>query len=176
MILKIQKYDRRTVWLHWATAGLLIALWLGAHMIDTFPRGPQRVNVRSIHILLGTILVGLTIFRIYWRLNGGTVFTDPAGLGSTLARLVHRSLYVLIVITLSLGIANAWVRGDDIFGLFQIPKFGDYDDAARTALKHQIFEWHELGANAILTVGIGHGLVGLWHRFVVKDSVLQRML
>jgi cytochrome b561 len=169
------KYDSRTVWLHWTTAILLVLLWGGAHLIDTFPKGPLRVNVRSLHILFGTVLVGLTIFRLRWRLTKGATFADPAGLGNTLAKLVHHLLYALIIVTLTLGIANAWVRGDDIFGLFHIPKFGSYDEAARTVLKHQILDWHELGANLVLGLGIGHGLVGLWHRLVLKDAVLQRM-
>jgi cytochrome b561 len=173
---KPQYYDRRTVWLHWTTAVLLFALWVGAHFIDSFPAGPGRVPARSLHITFGVIVMALTVFRIYWRVSDGTRFADPSNLGRTLAKSVHVILYALILITVTLGIANVWVRGDSIFGLVHIPKFCNYDDAARKLLKNQVFEWHELAANLVLSLGIGHGFIGLWHRVVMKDNVLDRIV
>lgn len=169
-------YDRCTVWLHWLTALLLIGLWIGAHLIDSFPKGSARVNVRSLHISAGVILLGLTIFRIYWRLARGKQFVTEAGFTSTVSKWVHYLLYALVLVTLALGVANAWIRGDEIFGFFHIPKFGTYNDDVRNVLKNEIFRWHETAANSVLIVGITHGVVGLWHGLVLKDRVLQRML
>jgi len=171
-----QKYDGRSIWLHWSTALLIVFMWCGAHMIDWFPKGPLRVDVRSVHIVVGAMLLLLTAYRFYWRKTSGVTFRDPKTLDWQLAKAVHYLLYALVLGALILGIANAWVRGDDLFGLGHIPKYGSYDPAARHALANQIVNWHRVAANAILLLGCGHGLVGLGHRLILRDAVLQRML
>lgn len=40
--LGTSRYDRRTILLHWMTAGLVAMEWLGAQVIDWFPRGPLK--------------------------------------------------------------------------------------------------------------------------------------
>jgi len=171
-----QKYDIRTIWLHWTVALLIVLMWIGAHMIDWFPKGPLRVDARSVHIVVGAALLILVGYRLYWRMVRGVKFADPSTVTWRLAKFVHYLLYGLILTALALGVANAWVRGDDLFGIGHIPKFGDYDAAARHALANQIVDWHRLAANAILVLAAGHGLVGLGHRWLLKDAILQRML
>jgi cytochrome b561 len=170
------KYDARTIWLHWVSALLIIFMWGGAHAIDWFPKGPQRVDARSIHIVVGVTLLLLIAYRLVWRLRSGTIFDDPKTIAWRLSKVVHYLLYALILTTLAFGVANAWVRGDDLFGLGHIPKFGAYDPAARHILANAIVDWHRLWANALLLLGCGHGLAGLGHWLLMKDSVLQRML
>ena len=50
------RYDRTMIALHWLTAGLVVVLWVIAQIIDDWT-GQARVNVRSIHITLGVVLV-----------------------------------------------------------------------------------------------------------------------
>ena len=66
------RYDRRTIVLHWMTAVLVAMLWLSAQVIDWFPNGPARVNMRSVHVLLGVVLSAVLARRIVWRSLAGT--------------------------------------------------------------------------------------------------------
>lgn len=171
------RYDRTTIALHWIVAIAVVAQWLGAHTIDWFPKGPYRVDARSLHILIGTLLSGLIAYRVYWRATHGTrIANDSALAWNGLTKGVHYLLMILLVAILLLGLANTWVRGDDIFGLFHVPKFGSYTPDARHQLSERVVGLHSLAANALLILAGGHAAVGLFHHFILKDSVLRRML
>ena len=167
------KYDSKTIWLHWLTAGLVVALWIIAKVIDDFASGMPRITVRSVHILLGVTLALVLLTRIAWRLGQGVKLpmADKGVLG-VLSKLVHYGLYALVVAVVFGGFANVWVRGDSIFGLFQVPAFAPGDKA----LRRLVGDWHELGANTVLIIAGLHAAAALFHHFVLRDGVLRRML
>jgi cytochrome b561 len=170
-------YDRTTIALHWIVALLVPLQWAGAHTIDWFPKGPYRVDARSLHIVLGALLAGVLLYRLYWRRFYGVQFARRAGTAlETLAVTLHYLLYALLAVVLALGIFNAWLRGEDIFGLFHIPQFGNYSKDARHLFANQVVDWHRLVSNALLVLAGGHATVALVHHFVLKDAVLRRML
>ena len=107
------RYDNRSILLHWITAGLVILLWGIAQVIDFFPRGMPRITVRSLHILLGVTLGVVILLRMAWRASSGRrlPLAAPGFIGYG-AKIVHYGLYLLVVATVALGIANVWVRGD----------------------------------------------------------------
>jgi cytochrome b561 len=166
------RYDRTSILLHWATATLVVLLWLIAHWIDDFPRGTPRITARSVHILLGVTLLAVVLARMVWRLRWGQrlPLANPAPAGY-LARIVHFALYGLLLAVLLLGLANVWVRGDSIFGLLTVPKF-----SPDQGLRHRVEDLHETAANIVLIVAGLHGLAALGHHYFMRDGVLQRML
>ena len=167
------EYDKRTIFLHWATAVLVVVLWLTAQVIDWFPEGAPRVNARSFHITLGAILAIVLTYRIVWRrLAGAHLAAIGNPLLARLAEVIHVALYVLLVAEVLLGITNVWVRGDSIWNLFTIPSFAPGD----RALRRQINGYHELVANTILVIAGLHALAALVHHYLWKDEVLRRML
>ena len=85
---------------------------------------------------------------------------------------MHGLLYLLLAAVLVLGVANVWVRGDSIFGLFKVPAF----DPTDRALRRTVGGLHELSVNLLLVLGGLHALAGLFHHVVLKDQVLRRML
>jgi cytochrome b561 len=170
------RYDRRTIAIHWGVAIAILLMWGGAHMIDWFPKGPLRVDVRSVHIVVGCVLVVAIGYRIFWRMTNGKRFADPASPSNVAAKATHYALYLVIVATLCLGIFNTWVRGDDLFGLGHIPQFGSYDKTSRHELANQIVGWHRLGANLILALAALHALAAFVHLVVIKDKILHRMM
>lgn len=171
------RYDRTTIALHWIVALMVPLQWAGAHMIDWFPKGPLRVDVRSLHIVCGVLLAALLVYRLYWRRTHGVHFARRAGATfEALAIAVHYLLYALLATVLALGIFNAWLRGDDLFGLFHIPQFGNYSKDARHLFANQIVDWHRLASNVLLVMAAGHAAVALVHHFWLKDAVLTRML
>jgi cytochrome b561 len=166
-------YDRRTIALHWLTALLVISLWLLGQTIDWFPKGSPRAIARSTHITLGVGLAFVLIRRIWWRLADG-VRMKGAGSNAfdTIATWTHKVLYLLLVGTVLLGIANTWVRGDTLFMLLKIPAF----DPGNTALRESVENLHSWAANILLIVAGLHAAAALLHHFVLKDDILRRML
>ena len=81
-------------------------------------------------------------------------------------------LYLLLVATVLLGIANAWIRGDTLFMLVKIPAF----DPGNTALKGFVEDLHSWAANTLLIVAGLHAAAALLHHFALKDDILRRML
>lgn len=167
------RYDRRTLALHWLTAALVIGLWCVGQTIDFFPKGAPRITVRSLHITFGTLLGLVLAYRLWWRASGG-LRLPPAGAGGldAAASLAHKLLYVLLIATVLLGLANTWVRGDTLFSLFKIPAF----DPGNAGLRETVEDWHGLSANILLGVAGLHAAAALLHHFVFKDDVLRRML
>lgn len=172
---KQQPYDTRTILLHWSTAALLVFMWCGAHAIDWFPKGPPRVDARSVHIVVGGLMAVLVGYRIVWRSTKGVRIAEPRSLVTDAARTVHVLLYGLIIATIGLGIFNAWVRGDSLFDLARIPPYAGLGGDARHALSERIVGFHALAANAILVIAAGHAMLALFHHFVRGDGLLARM-
>ena len=168
-----QGYDARTRALHWLTAALVIGLWSLGQTIDWFPKGSLRAIARSTHIAFGVVLALVLIRRIWWRFTDGVhVPRAPGSTVDTIAGLTHKLLYLLLVATVLLGIANAWIRGDTVFMLLKIPALypGNAD------LKELVEDWHSWAANTLLIVAGLHAAGALLHHFVLKDDILQRML
>jgi cytochrome b561 len=158
---------------HWATAILVAAQWLGAHTIDWFPKGPLKVDARSVHITIGLLLAVILFGRIVWRLTGGRRL-PPADTGvlNLIAKGAHWSLYVLVAAMLLVGMALSWVQGDSIFNLFTIPAY----EPGNRALAHQVQGIHATIGWIILGLAGLHASAALFHRYVWHDGVLSRML
>jgi cytochrome b561 len=163
------RYDRKTVVLHWATAILVVLLWGIAQIIDVFPSGAPRIDVRSVHITLGVILGIVLLIRVPWRLTGGTKL-PPADTGvlQLAATLVHYLLYALVIIEVLLGLTNAYVRGDSLYTLVSLPGYRPW--------RHEVGSLHGTVATIILIVAGVHAAAALGHHYILKDGVLRRML
>ncbi len=168
------RYDRRTIVLHWLTAALVVSLWVLGQTIDWFAKGDPRVFARSTHITLGVVLALVLVARVSWRLGGRAVHLPPAGAAwlDKVATATHWLLYGLLFVSVALGIANAFVRGDAIFNLFKIQAL----DPGNKSLVAAVEELHALATNTLLVVAFLHAAAALMHHFVWKDGVLRRML
>jgi cytochrome b561 len=177
------RYDTFTILLHWTTAALVVFQWGiaspdipmagGVSLIDFFPTGQPRVVMRSLHITLGVVLIAVLLVRLSWRVTSGQKLPSANhGLLGAAAKFVHYALYALLATALILGLANVWVRGDSIFGLFNIPAFNPND----RALRKTVGNLHGWASNALLIVAGMHALAALFHHYVLRDGVLRRML
>lgn len=166
------RYDTRTIALHWITALLIVFQWIGGKTIDAFPSGPLRVDARSIHLVCGTLVAIILVFRIVWRATKGRRLPPAdAGIRHIIAKAVQYGLYLLIGAMVVAGFYLAWIRGDSVFGLFKIPSL----DPDNRALRHTANEIHEMIGWIIIGVAGFHAAAALAHRYLFKDRVLARM-
>jgi cytochrome b561 len=165
------RYDRRTVLFHWLTAGLIALMWSLAQIIDLFSRD-IRVLPRSLHIAAGIVLLVVVISRLIWRNTSGTRLPSAdQGLFDLAARAAHWGLYALVLAALGAGMVLEAARGDNIFWLGRLPGFAGGD----RALIHDLEEYHGLAVNLLLILAGLHGAAAMVHRYLWKDTVLQRM-
>lgn len=168
-----RSYDATTIFFHWATAILVVAQWLGAQVIDWFPRGPLRVDARSVHVTFGLLLAALLAARLFWRVTGGRRLTlADAGALNLVAKATHWALYALLVAMVLAGMFLTWTRGDSLFNLFTIPAY----DPGNRALPHEVQDVHGTIGWIILALAGVHASAALVHRYLWHDGVLGRML
>ena len=168
-----KRYHPATMFFHWATALLVATQWLGAQTIDWFPRGPLRVDARSVHITGGVVLATLVAGRLLWRVTRGRrlPLADEGAL-NLVAKGTRWGLYALLGAMVTAGLFLAWVRGDSIFNLFSIPAY----DPGNPGLKNQVLGVHATIGWLILALAGLHAGAALVHRYVWHDGVLGRML
>lgn len=166
----IQRYDATTIWLHWITALLVTALWVIGQIADLFPHGPVNTGLWSVHVTMGFILVFVILTRVVWRSTHGRRL--PAVYHRhihSLSKSMHLMLYFMMLVVTVLGLANAFVRGYSLFGLMNLPKFGE------PALRRPITQWHGLAANVLMGLAVVHTAAALVHHYFFKDRLLYRM-
>ncbi len=155
----------------WATAISVLALWTIGQTADMLPHNIADGVVWPIHVVWGFALVALVAWRVIWRNMGGAELpAADTGMLQLAAKTTHYLLYALLAAALVLGVANAFVRGYSLFGLFSLPQIGD------RAWRRPITEWHELAANALLVLALLHAAAALAHHYLLRDGVLRRML
>ncbi len=167
------RYDRVTIAFHWLTALLVIVLF-GTSLAWNY--GPRSMHsLELVHVSLGIALAAVLIGRLLWRLIAGRRLPDVAHRAiSLLSKAVHGLLYVLLAAQVGLGFGLRWLQGEEFsfFGLFSIPGLLQ----SNRTLSHNIETLHNLTAWALIIVAGGHAAAALYHRYVLKDGVLGRML
>ena len=161
--------------LHWIVAGLvLLQTLIGWIMPDIDQNTPQEGFV-ALHLSVGVVLLVVVIIRVVWRA------THPV-LGARslkpweywLASTVHGLIYALLVIIPLLGWAAAGYYGYTVrlFGLLKLPALAD----GTMDWAHAAGDIHAVLVNVLLAAIALHVAAALYHYFVRRDQVLQRML
>jgi len=169
----LQRYDRTSIVLHWLVAVLVAALWIGAETLGWFPEGTTRSDARSVHIVLGTVLGIVGGVRFVWRLSfGEPPAPADAGAMGLAARITHVGLYMLLAAMVFVGMLLLWATGDTAFNHFAMP----VHDPSGRALADQLRSVHGIIGWVIVTAVGVHIAAVLFHRVVLRDDVLDRML
>ena len=162
--------------LHWLILALLIVQFIVAWTMPHIGRNTPVTTLISLHFTLGVVILAVAIIRLVWRMSHGEPEPED-GLPpwqTASARLVHWLLYAVLFVVPILGWINASWRGMPIvmFGL-QLPQL--------IATRAPGWQWtgdvHTLLAEYGMLTLVGlHVAAALYHFFVRRDRVLQRML
>jgi cytochrome b561 len=190
------RYTKTAVVLHWLIAIAIFGMFaLGWYMSELPKEAPKqmaydlfdlgiytwqlaeeaspRTFYFNLHKSIGITLLGLIAFRIFWRIS----HKPPALLSSytvferKLATAAHHLLYLLMVALPVSGIVMALSSkyGVKWFGLDFLPGLDN------KGLRDIFKEFHEIIGVIILLVIIIHILGALKHKFIDKDTTMQRM-
>jgi cytochrome b561 len=179
------RYGNVAMTFHWAIALLVVAnICLGLYMGDLPRSDPNKFVIFQFHKSIGLTVLTLSVLRLLWRLVN-PIPPLPAGMNPALklgARMSHFVLYFLIIFIPLTGYimvsASPLGNGTDYFGLFTWPNLPLFTGMTRQQL-HPIHETWEsahviLAWSAIVLLPL-HVLAALYHYFIRRDGVLQRM-
>jgi len=168
------RYDNLHMVLHWTTVVLVVALYSLAQIWGFFAK-PTKNQLVEAHISLGLLLAAVVAMRILWRLSfARSLPAAETGLMELAAKLGQAALYLLLVATVALGLCMHWAAKGQVsfFGLFAISSPFPVNDGLARAL----LPFHHWAATVLIVVAAGHASIALFHGFVLRDGVLQRML
>jgi cytochrome b561 len=162
--------------LHWLILALLIGQFIFAWTMPHIGRDTPVTTLISLHFTFGVLILAVAIVRLAWRLVAVAPPPDEtlAPWQERTSRVVHWLLYLLLFVVPVLGWINASWRGMPIvmFGL-ELPQL--------LAKRAPGWGWtgdvHVLLANYAMLALVGlHAVAALYHYFIRRDRVLQRML
>jgi len=161
--------------LHWTMAALFAWQFTSALCNQFAPETPLRNFFWSMHFNFGIILWCLVFLRGAWGLANASRrprYTGPVAQRRA-AGAVHITLYALMVTIPTLGLLRAYggTRGMRFFGQ-QVFDPRDEEIEPLVALGNALHG--ELGYTLLALVA-GHVGMALWHGFVRRDGILQRM-
>ena len=163
--------------LHWLIVALLIAQFIFAWTMPHIGRTVPVSTLIDLHVWFGVSILLVAVVRLAVRATHGEPEPED-GLPPwqhQSARMMHWLLYVLLFVVPILGWMNASWRGMTVsfFGLFELPKLM----ATRAPGWGWTGDVHGLLANYAMLALVGlHVTAGLYHYFIRRDRVLQRML
>jgi cytochrome b561 len=168
------RYDGVTRALHWSIALLLLLQVAGGLVLEELPRKTAlRAFAFDAHESVGIVVLALIVVRIGWRLSHAAPPAHGPAWQRVAARGAHLALYALMVAIPVIGYAMVDAKGYDVafFGAT-----GPGFLATDKTLADRLSDAHEMLAWALVSVVALHVAAALWHRFVVRDEVMARML
>ena len=170
----LARHDALTLGLHWFIALLIAAAYAASALVED--RGAKWAL--TLHGSLGLAVFGLSVLRILWR--GLARHPAPVPMPEWMARaahFAHVALYALMVLAPLLGLLTVWTRGEDFsfFWLLDLPSPLPFPWVANRSWREVLGGAHELAANGLVILAGAHAAAAIFHQFVLKDRLLERM-
>lgn len=173
-LVRTDRYSSVAIAFHWTIGLLIIVNLIFGIFHDSMPKDWA---VMPFHKSVGITVLVLSIARLGWRLT----HTPPSlpdgmpGWERAVSKLTHWAFYALIIILPLTG----WMMSSggtpprplNWFGLFPIPYLPV--DKAAAGFGH---EAHEILGYLTVVLVVLHVGAALRHHFILRDSVLTRML
>jgi superoxide oxidase len=174
---KRKRFDQTTIRLHWLTV-FLIAVQFGSAWL----RGAVHhetglaATILTIHRTAGMLTWFICLIRLVWRHSFAYLPPFPESmpkLQQAMAKANEYGLYLLLFLQPITGLFGTLFHGQP-FELFiwNVPALF----APNPEIRVLFVEAHEFGAKALIALIGLHAVAALFHQFVLRDDVLQRML
>ena len=167
-------YDRFAIALHWTTAVLVVLQFALGQTWGWFARPTHHLMVVT-HMSFGIILTVVVLTRIVWRFGLGHQKSSLESEWVLVAsKSVHYLLYMLLLAEAVLGFLSRW-EGNQAMSFFGLQIPSPYIGSGKQ-VAHQLQNVHNWVGWAIIVLAAGHAAAALYHHYVLKDRVLERML
>jgi superoxide oxidase len=175
--LRSERFDPTSIMLHWLTVFLVVGqfttIWLHEFVGHQTTLGSEILDA---HRTMGVLTWTVVLARLIWRHRFACIPPFPERmpkLQQWIAKANEYGLYALLLAQPSTGLGEVLFRGR-AFALFiwQVPALFEPDAAIRALF----VKAHEVGGHALLILIGLHAGAALFHGFVLRDGVLQRML
>jgi superoxide oxidase len=171
------RFDRTSIMLHWLTVLLIVVQFASAwaHEAAGHHSGTA-VALLSLHRTAGVLTWFVVVARLVWRRCFAYLPPFPASMPKSqqmIAKANEYGLYLLLLAMPITGLARTLLRSQPFDLLFwQVPVLLE----PNPALRGLFAEAHEIGAKVLMVLIGLHAGAALFHRLVLRDGVLQRML
>ena len=169
----VTEYSLISKLLHWASAIILfVQIPLGFYLVD-LDFGPERLNIESIHVIIGLCMFYLVILRLINKIINPPPKLEPSVFKGQkfLAKSNHLLLYVTILsITIS-GIFKKLFNGETLVIFFREIKIVENFEVADFFYDIHIFSNYLLIALIII-----HILAVIVHKLFFGDNLLKKIL
>lgn len=170
----MKKYHPTSVFLHWLIFLLIVVALAAIEFRGEVPKGtPLRATLKTVHMMAGQLVFLFVLFRLAarWRF-GVPAALDAPQWQTRAAGIMHFLLYLAMFALPITGILFTQAEGKEVmfFGLTLPHVIGQ-----NAALSDTLQDIHELIGNTVyFLVGL-HVAGALWHHFVQRDQIFQRM-
>jgi cytochrome b561 len=171
------RFDRISIALHWLTVllitGQLATAWLREAVGH---ESSLAMELLATHRANGLLIWTVGLLRLVWRHNFAYLPPFPAAMSKlqqTIAKANEYGLYVLLFVQPITGLSRVLFHGQPFEVLiWKVPALLE----PKPAISILFAEAHEFGAKALIVLIGLHVGAALFHRLVLRDDVLQRML
>jgi len=172
-----EKFGSLTKFLHWNIALLFVVQFFLIYRREYFPNDTnEKLQYLLLHKSLGVCVLVLAFSMLLWR-RVGTRPLMPSSMTQRellAAKWTHILLYAVMLIMPLSGILMSIFAGYTVsfFGLFELPLLFPKNETIGTVF----YRTHVISSYCIFAVVGIHTFAALYHHYVRKDNVLQRML
>ena len=170
-----ERYSSASIILHWMNAAAIFAAIPLGISLEHAPAAWTDTLYR-LHWSFGLMALAIVFCRMANRAGSKppAAYASLTRLEFVLSSIIHRVLYILLLIVPTLGWAGKSAYGGKItvFGLFDMPAILTQN----TARGEQILAVHGIAAKLLILCIILHVVGALNHALIKRDGVLRRML
>jgi cytochrome b561 len=170
------EYSGTAKLLHWTIAACVLFMLPVGIIMGWLPQGDAQNLLYTLHRSFGVLILPLMLIRLAYRLVNGTPPPEPTltPIQRIVSHVVHLTLYALLIAQPLIGwvATSAYGAQISVFGLFTMPAIVEKNEE----LSKPLFFVHELIGLTIAGLLVMHIGAALFHYFIRRDGVLQRML
>jgi len=171
------RFDQTSTILHWLTVLLIIVQFVSIWVHEAVHhQGSLAAELLSVHRSTGVLAWFVTVMRLIWRHRFAYLPPFPPSMPKfqqTIAKANEYGLYILLLALPITGLFRVLLRGQpfDLF-VWRVPALLEPNPELRSLF----VEAHGIGAKGLMILIGLHAGAALFHRLVLRDGVLQRML
>jgi superoxide oxidase len=171
------RFDQTSIALNWITVLLIVVQFTSAWLHEAVDENSRlAAAILATHRALGMLTWIVVSVRLVWRRGFAHLPPFPkcmSKLQQSITTANEYGLYVLLFVQPITGLGRVLFRGESFALLiWQVPPLL----APNPEIRNFFVEAHEFGAKALLVLIGLHAGATLFHRLVLRDGVLQRML